>query len=63
MDNFKESPDIFSNGAKDKEAKKNLQTMINGASAYCPRILALVQDRPHVNIANTIRMFNVISFL
>lgn len=40
-------------------AIKNLQTIISGASAYCPTNFALVHDKPHDNIASIIRVFRV----
>ena len=46
-------------GAIEIAAIKNLQTMISGASAYCPTNFALVHDKPHDNIASIIRVFRV----
>ena len=46
-------------GAIEIAAIKNLQTMISGASAYCPTNFALVHDKPHDNIAIIIRVFRV----
>ena len=46
-------------GAIEKAAIKNLQTMISGASAYCPTNFALVHEKPHDNIASIIRVFRV----
>ena len=48
-------------GAIEIAAIKNLQTMISGASAYCPTNFALVHDKPHDNIASIIRVFRVMS--
>mgnify|MGYP005719695741 CR=1 FL=1 len=46
-------------GAIEKAAIENLQTIISGASAYCPTNFALVHDKPHDNIASIIRVFRV----
>ena len=46
-------------GAIEIAAIKNLQTMISGASAYWPTNFALVHDKPHDNIARTMRIFRV----
>tara|TARA_B100002019_G_C21155324_1_gene540400 strand:+ start:205 stop:444 length:240 start_codon:yes stop_codon:yes gene_type:complete len=46
-------------GATEIAAIKNLQTIISGASAYCPTNFALVHDKPHDNIASIIRVFRV----
>ena len=46
-------------GAIEIAAIKNLQTMISGASAYCPTNFALVHDKPHDSIASIIRTFRV----
>ena len=46
-------------GAIEIAAIKNLQTIISGASAYWPTNFALVQDKPHDNIASIIKVFRV----
>ena len=51
--------DIIKIGAIDIVAKKNLHTIIRGASQYWPTIFALVHDKPQDNIARIIRKFSV----